>query len=98
MLDTITKEYAMKFLPGIKAEIAEYLETPGYCEHGVDHWATSGDCACGWCEDGYKRDPYAEAIGRGKFERDRQCLEWLKLLVGSGAGDREVIAYIKRNF
>lgn len=97
MLDTMTKEYAMKFLPGIKAEISELAESYGYCEHGVYVGGCGADYMCGWCESGDKRNPYSEAIGRAKRAIELEKVEFIqKFLVNSSP--YELLKFIKQHF
>ncbi len=90
---------ALYYVPIIKAEIADYLDTPGYCEHGVNHWATMHDCACGWCEAGEYRNPYSEALGRAKRDqrarRERSQVEQIESVLQMPISDSSKLEVIK---
>lgn len=90
---------ALYYVPLIKAELAELASWDGYCEHGVNHWATMHDCACGWCEAGERRNPYSEALGRAKRDlrarRERALVEQVESLLSMPISDSSKLEVIK---
>lgn len=97
MLDTMTKEIAIKRLATIKAEISELAESYGYCEHGIYVGGCGADYMCGWCENGDTRNAYAEAIAEAKRAIEIQKVEFIQKFLCDGS-PYELLRFIKQHF
>ena len=97
MLDTMTKEIAIKRLAVIKAGIAQLEESSGYCEHGNYVGGCGADYMCQYCEDGHKRNAYVEAIAEAKRAIEIQKVEFIQKFLCDGS-PYELLRFIKQHF
>jgi hypothetical protein len=98
MLDTMTKESALKHLAIIKQGIKALEERDGYCEHGNYVGGCGVDYICAHCENGEKRNAYHEALFHAKRARDLSRVGEMKTMFQLGFSDAEVLRFLKQNF